>query len=497
MVRRNPAERPRSRAITLAALAVAGVAFLAALAGIPGRATYGAQVSADEPHYLLTAMSLGEDGGLDVSDEVAAGRYRDFHRVDLLQQAAIRPDGSRIVPHDPLLPLLLALPMRIGGWVAAKVALAIVAGALSGTVLWTAVRRFAVPLRTAAATTAVFAASAPLAVYGHQVYPELPAALATTLGVAALTGRMGARGQVLLGTAVVVLPWLAVKYVPVAAVLAVLGLVRLGSADGHARGALLHPAGRRAVITFAGAMGLAGIAYVAAHLAWYGGVTVYASGDFFQANGGQMSVVGTEPNYIGRSRRLLGLLVGRTFGMAAWQPAWLLMVPAVAALSRRRPYGWSALALPFVVAWLVATFVAVTMQGWWFPGRQVVVAAPLAVIAIAWWAGEAGVSERVRRRRLACTVGLGALGVWSYGWLAAQAATGELTWIVDFFEIADPWYRAWSLLLPDYLDVTRATWIRHGCWLVVLAGVATWSRRRAGRGQPVEGGATGDASYRR
>ncbi len=48
--------------------------------------------------------------------------------------------------------------------------------------------RFGVPPRTAALTTAVFALSA-LAPYGSQVYPELPAALAVTAAIAALTTR--------------------------------------------------------------------------------------------------------------------------------------------------------------------------------------------------------------------------------------------------------------------------------------------------------------------
>ena len=44
--------------------------------------------------------------------------------------------------------------------------------------LWTAVRRLAIPVRPATAVVALVAATAPLAVYGSEVYPELPAALA-------------------------------------------------------------------------------------------------------------------------------------------------------------------------------------------------------------------------------------------------------------------------------------------------------------------------------
>lgn len=455
---------------------VAGLAAVAAAAGIAGPATYGAEVSGDEPHYLLTAISLGEDASLDVSDELAAERYRPFHEADLLTQSR-EGSGPRVSPHDPLLPALLALPVLLGGWATAKAVLALLAGALAALTLWTAVRRFGVPLGVATPVVAVFAAAAPLAVYGHQLYPELPAAVATTAGVAAATGQLRRMGLVVLGGAVVALPWLAVKYVPIAAALCAIGLVRLWRGRRDDR---LSRVDRR-VVTLAGALLLAGAVYVVAHLAWYGGLTVYASGEFFQAHGGQLSVLGTGPDYLGRASRLIGLLVDRDFGLAAWQPAWLLAVPAAAALARRRPQGWPALAAPFVVAWLMATFAAATMHGWWFPGRQVVVALPLAVIAIAWWAGAGRSATATRRRRMTLACGLGALGVWSCFWLAAQAAGGQLTWIVDFAGTADPWYGLWRLVLPDYMDVTVETWVLQGFWLVALGGAAVWAWRQSGR----------------
>lgn len=457
----NTASARTAAAVVLVAL----VAAVAAACGIPGRATYGARVTADEPHYLLTALSLVEDGSLDVSDEVAAERYRPFHEIGLLQQALVREDGTQVVPHDPLLPLLLAPAVGVAGWIGGKFLLALLAAALAASTCWLAVRRFRVPVPAAAAVTGVFAASAPLAVYGQQVYPELPAALAVTTAATALTGPLRRGGLVTVALAVTALPWLAVKYVPVAGVLAALALVALWRRGARATAALL-----------AGALVLSGALYVAAHVAWYGGLTVYASGDFFAANGGQLSVVGTDPQYLGRARRLLGLLVDAHFGLAAWQPAWLLAVPAVAALLRRRPPGWPVLALPLAAGWLVATFVALTMHGWWFPGRQVVVVLPLAVVAVAWWVGDV-------RWRLATAVGSGLLGVWSHAWLAAQAAGGRLTWVVDPFTTADPWYQLWHRLLPVYWQVTPLTWVLHGVWGLLLAAAAVLAWRRAALGR--------------
>jgi hypothetical protein len=261
------------------------------------------------------------------------------------------------------------------------------------------------------------------------------------------------------GGAVVALPWLGVKYAPVAGAVALVACWRLARAG----------QGRRA-LALAGSLAAAGVAFLVLHRWWYGGWTPYAAGDHFVQ--GELSVVGTEPDYLGRSRRLVGLLVDRGFGLAAWQPAWLLAVPAVAALARRRPAGWAALAGPLAAGWLVATFVALTMQGWWFGGRQVVVVLPLAVLAVAWWAG-------LDPRRPVLLAVAGGVGVLAHVWLVLEGAAGRITWAVDPTATADPLYRAWRLVLPDYLAMSRWTWALHGAWLVALAA---WAAVAAGAG---------------
>jgi hypothetical protein len=209
--------------------------------------------------------------------------------------------------------------------------------------------------------------------------------------------------------------------------------------------------------------------FLAAHRAWYGGWTPYATGDHFV--GGELTVVGHDPDYVGRSRRLLGLLVDRTFGLAAWQPAWLLAVPAVAALAARRPPGWKLVALPLAAGWAVATWVALTMHGWWFPGRQLVVVLPLAVLAIVLW-----------KPRLAAAVG--AIGVATYAFLVVEAYRGGLTFVVDFFETENPWYRAWRLALPDFWREDAWTWPLAALWaLAALCAVYAYTATRRAWGR--------------
>jgi len=454
----SPVESARRLGAVLVAVGLVVAAWTAV--GVPARATYGARTSADEPQYLLSALSLAEDRSLDISDELAAQRWRDFHEARLPRQTEPADDGTELSPHDPLLPLLLAVPVRIGGWRAAKVTLAALAGVLAALLVWVARRRFDVALPVAVVVVGAFAVGAPLTSYGVQVYPELPAALAVTVAVAALTGPFDRLGRWLLVAAVVVLPWLAVKYVPVAAALAAIAVVTA-----------TRRAERRSALVLTGVLAAAGALNLAFHRAVYGGWTVYAAGDHFVT--GEFSVVGSTPDYGGRTVRLVGLLVDREFGLAAWAPVFLVVVPALAALVRRRPPGWVVLVLPLAAGWLNAVFVALTMHGWWWPGRQVVVVVPAMVLATAWWAGQ------VRRVRWPVAA-LGAVGAVFWGWLLADVLAERRRLIIDFTMTSNPVARAWHRLLPDYRTPTTSTWVLHAAWMVALAVLAAVGWRSIG-----------------
>jgi len=516
-----PAEPPPAGAARRLRLAMAVVALLAAVAaglGAGVRSTYGGRAAVDEPQYLLSALSLYEDGDLDIADELADRRYLAFHDADLPVQTSVRPDGSQLSPHDPLLPVLLAVPMGAGGWLAAKLTLAGLAGVLAALLLWVAVRRFAVPLPLAATGTALAATTAPLAVYGQQVYPELPGALAALAAVAAITAPRPTRTTLAVtAAAVTALPWLSVKYVPVGAALTAVALGgvprvfgggsrravpapasgrRLSprrddtgvdpaapaptprARDSQGRRshpprspeyALVRPTGRQRAALVA-VLAAAGAAYLGVHRLLWGGWTAYASGDHFESSG-EFGVVGFQPDYAGRTTRLLGLLVDRDFGLAAWQPAWLLLVPALAALVATRPRHWAALTLPLAAGWATATWLALTMHGYWWPGRQLVVVLPLAVLAILGW-----LTDRPRARVA-----------------AAVLATAGVAYYVVLLAAGTPWVLApdrlglhppAGLLLPDDRDLTALDRAEYALWLAAAAATALTglrTARRAGR----------------
>lgn len=444
------------------------IASAAAAFGIPARTTYGAQVSVDEPQYLMTAISLGEDFDLDISDEIIEKRYLPFHEIDLNAQTIdLNNDGQRLSPHDPLLPALLALPMRLGGWVGARVALTILSGVLAAMTLWVAVRRFDVSTLTGAWVVGALSATPPLTAYGSQIYPEIPAAIAVVAAVGAATGlkattdnrSLRVRETVILLLSLTALPWLSVKYTPTAAALA--GIAGLS---------LWRDGQRRRLVTVGLVLTAMAAAYLVVHNQIYGGWTVYAAGDHFTDS--EFGVVGFQPDYLGRSRRLVGLLVDRPFGLAAWSPAWLAIAPALGAIIGRRPQHWIILTAPLAAGWATATWVALTMHGWWWPGRQLVVVLPLAVILIA-------IAVDQARRTLAPLIVVAMVGTTGWIWLAVEASTGRRALAVDITETKWVGYRWFSQLLPDlHRGSTIDLWWATG-WAIFLVGVIGYSAHKS------------------
>ncbi|HET6755924.1 MAG TPA: hypothetical protein VFH23_18445 [Jiangellaceae bacterium] len=452
--------------LRIAMTAAAVVTIAAALLGIGVRATDGGHAAVDEPQYLLTAISLWEDGNLDISDELADRRYRDFFDAELPVQTRVLADGRQLSPHDPLLPLILAAPVGLLGWVGAKITLSFLAGALAALLVWVAVRRFEVPVTVAGIGTALAGASAPLAVYGQQVYPEIPAALALLVGVALTTGPLRRHDLIALVVALTALPWLGAKYLPVAAALAVVALVRLVREQ------------RRAAVWLAASLALSGVVYLVAHRLLWGGWTVYATGDHFVQTG-EFSVIGVEPDYVGRSLRLVALLSDRAYGLVAWQPAWLLAVPAVGALvalrGRAAPGFVRAAALaPLLAGWTVATWWALTMHGFWWPGRQVVAVVPIAALVVLWWVG------RIVPWLQPVAAALALIGVAHYAALLVDGWAGHVTWVGSFDGVHDPLYQILRPLFPDYREQGPGFWQLHLAWTVIVL-VLLWLGARSVR----------------
>jgi len=117
--------------------------------------------------------------------------------------------------------------------------------------------------------------------------------------------------------------------------------------------------------------------------------------------------------------------------------------------------------------------VALTMQGFWWPGRQLVVVLPLAVLVVLVWLARAG------RVVVGTAAVLAAAGVGYYAALLGSGYLGDTTWVFAPDELALHWPAA--LLLPDDRDLTTADRIRYAGWLVLTALLALRTARRSGR----------------
>jgi len=203
---------PALHPATVSALAFAF--FLLVGRALPGPA--GPQ--GDEPHYLLIAESLLQDGDVDLKNQFEDRAFSKFTVANLEPHTAPRsPKGHLYAIHTPGLAALIAPGYAMGGFTGAR---ATVSGllALSVGLLFVAARTvFGGPTAAFVALLATFAS--PLPVYANSLYPDSVAALPVAATLASLA--LSHRGLWALATATLaLLPWLHPRFLPLAFVLA-------------------------------------------------------------------------------------------------------------------------------------------------------------------------------------------------------------------------------------------------------------------------------------
>ena len=435
-------------------LGAAGLFFVLALVyafSVGIRATNGASITGDEPFYLLTTQSLLEDGDLDLRNQHETRSYETFfdHPDGLWKQSRPAPDGRLLSPHNPGLSVLVAPGFALGGLGGAQAQLLLIAAATMALAFVLAARLTGLRAMSWLAALGV-GLSAVAFVHSTEVYPEVPAALALILSLLVVTkrGELTALDGLWAAAALSAMCWLGVKYAPLAVLVAAYFLLR---ADGAGRATLVG-------------LGLASAAaFVWFHLETFGSLTPY-SVNVVYAGQSTVEVFGRHVELGDRFYRLWGLFVDRRFGIGRWAPLLLAAIPGLVLLARRDAPHRLVLGL-IVTQLLIATFVAITMMGWWFSGRTLMTVLPLFTLPLAVAAAAAPAPVR------AAIVALAAYGTAITAGLAHAGHSGEIRIAVDPFDMNFPPFQAVSWLFPDYRAWTIETWGLTVFWLA-LAGLS-------------------------
>ena len=281
----------------------------------------GSDYGGDEPHYLLIANSIVEDGDLDLLDDYRDREYDEFH------PRRLEPDGGLTKGrlHEPQgagFPLLIAPAFALGGAKGVELFLAALA-ALAAALMYPLARR-AAPDPWALGATLAIALSPPLVAYSTAVYPELAAAVALA-GAALLALRLEDRpsrpGTFACFGLLATLAWLGIKFVPAGIVV---GYVAVRALRRHRRGLL--------ALVGAELAGFSAILYVSVNGALYGGPNPYSA----DAPAGPGTGADFPFGYLDRVYRLAALLVDREYGLLRWAPVFALVLAGTWLLYRAR-----------------------------------------------------------------------------------------------------------------------------------------------------------------
>jgi hypothetical protein len=371
------------------------------------RAFGDAQYAGEEPHYLLIAKAIGDHGSPDLAREYRERGYRSFYPYPL-DPHGVLTKGHLNEPHGVGFPLAISAAYALGGAKAVELEIAVLAAVALMLAYRLALR--CVPDPWAVGATLAVGLSPPMLASSTAVLPDIPAA-AVLAGAAllALHAAERARRRNTLGCfgLLATLPWLGPQFVAAGAVI---GWFAYRWVRRFAR-PLLALVGLE-VAAFSVAL------YVGVNHGLFGGLTPLSAAE----GGASATLPGFPGGYADRAYRVIALLIDRDYGLLRWTPVLALAIYGALIVVRERRKGLSK-AIPALrreqdaaelcglalgAQYLVATFAAVTMFGFWFPGRHLVAALPLAIPLVA-----IGLRHAPRVGAVLAAIGLAA-SVWLY-----------------------------------------------------------------------------------
>jgi hypothetical protein len=440
------------------------------------------QPDGDEPYNLLLAHSLAYDGDTDLANNYAAGDWRYFMDRPIAPQPGdpTGPHGEEYSRHNALLPLALVPAYRLAGKTGAQLTMALLTAALAWLTLRLGRHYAADRPGEALIAWAWVAFAPPMLLYSYQIWVEVPAAL---LAMAALDRILELdpadsappywRTWLAIATPLLLLPLLKIRFILIAAPLVALAAWRAGRRPGQ----------RRQVLALGTLL-----------LALSGGILLYNQ----QVYSNPLKIHSwqeidpyrhTLMDYLGGG---LGLFYDCAFGLFAFAPIWLLLLPALALLLARRaalPLHLGVLTLPYLLA--------VTPRGEWYGGwsppfRYALIALPLLGIALA-----PLLAGRHRPGARALIAGLGALSLaLTVIWVVVPGWTYNLadgrTYVLD--HLGSRLGADLARFFPGFARPRVANWIWPPLSLAVVVGAWWLPRRRRFPAGPAAAATTGSST---
>ena len=405
----------------------------------------------DEPHYLIIAQSLLNDGDLAIDDNHARREYLPYFRGELKPDYLRRGRDGRIYSiHAPGVSALIAPAYALAGY-EGTVVLMIVLSSLGAALLWQLLFRMTADAGAAWVATLGVMGSVPVFFHGFTVFPD-PAGAVVLVGALWLLVRMH-RGEtvssavlVAIGAALALLPWLHTRFALTAGVAGLLMLARLWTQPRRwSRSAcfLAVP--------------------VVSAAAWF---------VFFQLTYGTPMPTAPYGGYTQSSLShwgpgIPGLLFDQQFGLFATAPVLLLAVLGVGSLARQSPR----LAVEVVLLTVPYLLAVAAYRMWWggysAPARFLVAVLPALALPLAAWWTAGGTARRVFTvaMLLVSLTGTVARVVVDDGGLIFNVRDGSdllLTWLNPLVNL--------TLALPAlHRDAPAVAGVDIAMWLVVLS----------------------------
>ncbi len=334
-----------------------------------GCAAARAGISGDEPHYLLIAQSVLEDGDLDLANNYEPSRYRAFYPGLLQTRHTVFGKSRREYSfHGVGVPLLVLPAFAVAGVSGAHFVLGIVT-IVGVATLWRCIRELTSDTAAAAAGVASLVFQLPFLAQATAIYPDGTAAAATSITLLALvaletsvsptfTRLLGA------GAALGLLPWMHLRLALIAVILGIAIVLLLVRRQNRAS----------RLIIFVTVPAISAIVFFAASMTMFG--TLDPTAAFRQRVSGSLS---------GLPVGAAGLLFDREYGLLVFAPAMFFGAIGWRELRRRVSVtAWSGLVVVIATLLTSASFV------WWggtsAPARFLVPVLPVLSVSIgAWW----------------------------------------------------------------------------------------------------------------